>query len=56
MAAAAGEALKSPAVKIAFAEQGFDPLTGTPEEFGGFYRSEVDKWRKVIEAAGLTNE
>ncbi len=43
-------------MKTAFAAQGFDPLTGAPDEFAAFYRSEVEKWRKVVEAAGLTNE
>jgi tripartite-type tricarboxylate transporter receptor subunit TctC len=56
LAAATSKALEAPDVKAAFAAQGFNPLTGTPAEFTVFYRSEVDKWRKVIEMAGLTNE
>ncbi len=56
LAAAAATALEAPDVKTAFAAQGFDPLIGTPDEFAAFYRGEVEKWRKVIETAGLTNE
>jgi tripartite-type tricarboxylate transporter receptor subunit TctC len=56
IAAATAEALKQPEVKNAFATLGFEPLAGTPDEFTAFYRNEVEKWRKVIETAGLTNE
>jgi tripartite-type tricarboxylate transporter receptor subunit TctC len=56
IAALTSQALRAPDVKTAFAAQGFGPLAGTPDEFSAFYRSEVEKWRKVIEAAGLTNE
>ena len=38
----------------ALAAQGFDALSGTPEDFAAFYRSEVDKWRKVIVATGMS--
>ena len=40
-------------MKTAFAAQGFTPLTSSPDEFNKFYRDEIEKWRKVIEAAGL---
>ena len=56
IAALTANALKLPEVKTALAAAGFNPLTGTPDEFTAFYRSEVEKWRKVVEAAGLTNE
>ena len=54
LAAATSYALSSPDVKSAFAAQGFDALVGTPEDFAAFYRSEVDKWRKVIVATGMS--
>jgi tripartite-type tricarboxylate transporter receptor subunit TctC len=54
--AVTANALKLPEVKTALAATGFEPLAGTPDEFTTFYRSEVEKWRKVVEAAGLTNE
>lgn len=49
-------ALQMPDIKAAFAAQGFDPMLGTPEDFGSLYRREVAKWRQVIEATGMTNE
>lgn len=54
--AVTANALKLPEVKTALAAAGFEPLTGTPDEFTAFYLREVEKWRKVVEAAGLTNE
>jgi tripartite-type tricarboxylate transporter receptor subunit TctC len=53
LAGAAKEAVNLPETKAALAAQGFAPMSGTPEEFGAFYRSETEKWGKVIEAAGM---
>src|SRR5262249_31731527 len=50
------QALAMPEMKSALAAQGFDPLIGTPEQFDTFYRGEVEKWAKVIQAVGLTAE
>ena len=47
------KALQDRELKAAFAAQGFDPMPGTPEMFDAFYRSEVAKWRRVIEATGI---
>jgi tripartite-type tricarboxylate transporter receptor subunit TctC len=54
LAAATSSALSTPDVKSALAAQGFDALAGTPEDFAAFYRGEVDKWRKVIVATGMS--
>ena len=54
LAGATSYALSTPDVKGALAAQGFDALAGTPEDFAAFYRSEVDKWRKVIVATGMS--
>ncbi|MEI8154916.1 MAG: tripartite tricarboxylate transporter substrate-binding protein [Hyphomicrobiales bacterium] len=56
LAAATAKAQEAPEVKAALAAQGFNALSGTPDEFNAFYRSEVEKWRKVVEAAGLANQ
>jgi tripartite-type tricarboxylate transporter receptor subunit TctC len=53
LARAIGQVLDEPSVKELLAKQGFAPLTGTPEEFDAFYRSEVVKWSKVIKASGM---
>ena len=35
---------------------GAEPVGNTPEQFGAFIKSEIDKWGKVIKAAGLKAE
>jgi tripartite-type tricarboxylate transporter receptor subunit TctC len=35
---------------------GFEPIGSTPEQFGMYIRSEVDKWTKVVRAAGVRVE
>jgi tripartite-type tricarboxylate transporter receptor subunit TctC len=37
-----------------FAEQGADVVTTSPEEFGRFVQSEIEKWSKVVKAANIT--
>jgi tripartite-type tricarboxylate transporter receptor subunit TctC len=56
LSAAITQALAAPEIKTALAAQGFAPLVGTPEQFDAFYRSEVAKWRKVIEATGMAGQ
>ena len=38
------------------AAAGYAPLPGTPEQFGAFYKSEVAKWAKVVEAVGSLSD
>ena len=45
--------LKDPAVKARLAEVATTPLVLTPQEFGDYVAAEVDKWGKVIKAAGI---
>jgi tripartite-type tricarboxylate transporter receptor subunit TctC len=56
LSGALSQALAMPEMKSALAAQGFDPLIGTPEQFDVFYRGEVEKWAKVIQAVGMTAE
>jgi tripartite-type tricarboxylate transporter receptor subunit TctC len=46
------KALASTDVKERLAASGFDVLTSTPEQYGEFVRSEVEKWAKVVKASG----
>lgn len=48
--------LQSTAVKEQFASQGLEPTPSTPQEFGAYLKSEVDKWGKVIKASGAKPE
>ena len=46
-------ALDAPDVKERFTNLGFEPLRGTPEEFGAFMRAETAKWADVIKTAKI---
>jgi tripartite-type tricarboxylate transporter receptor subunit TctC len=50
------KALEMPEIQKALAAQGFAPLPGTAEEFDKFYRSERDKWAKVITTSGMDKD
>jgi tripartite-type tricarboxylate transporter receptor subunit TctC len=47
-------ALQSPEVKAKMAELSLEPVGNAPEEFDAFIRSEIEKWAKVVKAAGIT--
>jgi tripartite-type tricarboxylate transporter receptor subunit TctC len=40
-------------MKEQFASQGLEAVPTTPDEFSRVLRSDIEKWRKVIKAAGL---
>jgi tripartite-type tricarboxylate transporter receptor subunit TctC len=56
IAALAGQALDAPDVKTQLAAQGMEPLQGGPAEYERFFKSEVEKWARVINAAGIKAE
>jgi tripartite-type tricarboxylate transporter receptor subunit TctC len=45
-------ALNQPDVRDVMVKQGLDPAPSTPEEFGAYIKSEIAKWRKVVQASG----
>ena len=45
--------LKSPDLQTRFINDGLEPIGGTQEEFDQFIRAEIEKYAKVIRAAGL---
>lgn len=51
--AASNKVLQIAAVRTRFIETGGEVLPGTPEEYGRIIRSELEKWGKVIRAAGI---
>ncbi len=50
------EILAEPAIKSKLIELGGAPLIQTPEQFGKDIVAETEKWKKVVEAAGLKVE
>jgi len=51
---AVGEALKDPKLVARLAEVGGLPKPMTPAEFGKLVADETEKWRKVVEFAGVS--
>jgi tripartite-type tricarboxylate transporter receptor subunit TctC len=50
------KALKSPELATQLSAQGADLIASSPKEFDAFLKSETQKWRKVIKAAGIKPE
>ena len=48
--------LDSPALREQFATLGVEPEPRTPQEFGAFIRSEIEKWGGVMKFAGMKQE
>lgn len=48
--------LKEPEVRSAFAKQAFDPVGGSPEEFGRVISNSIDSWAEVIRANNIQVE
>jgi tripartite-type tricarboxylate transporter receptor subunit TctC len=46
-------ALRSDEMRERLAVDGADPQGSTPEEFGALIRGEIDKWTRVVRAAGI---
>jgi tripartite-type tricarboxylate transporter receptor subunit TctC len=55
LAKALAETMKSKEVLATLASQGFDPLTGPPEQFATYIQDEIKKWSAVAIAAGVRN-
>jgi len=49
-------ALNSPDLRGKLVEAGADPVGSTPEEYTAFIKTEIAKWAKVINAAGIKGE
>jgi tripartite-type tricarboxylate transporter receptor subunit TctC len=48
--------LAEPAIKARLIDLGGEPLIGPPEAFGAMIVAETEKWKKVVEGAGLKVE
>jgi tripartite-type tricarboxylate transporter receptor subunit TctC len=44
--------MTDPSIKEKLVQQGIDPVYGTPEELAALQRTDLDKWRVAVEAAG----
>jgi tripartite-type tricarboxylate transporter receptor subunit TctC len=48
--------LAEPAIKTGLIELGGEPLIGPPDAFGAMIVAETEKWKKVVEFAGIKVE
>lgn len=46
--------LRLPDVQATYAKNGFTVIGSTPEEFAAFTNAEIEKWRKVVQAANIS--
>jgi tripartite-type tricarboxylate transporter receptor subunit TctC len=56
LAAETAKILRDPALKERFLAQGAEPAVKMPDEFGAFVEAELEKWKQLIEFAGLRAE
>ena len=47
------EALRTPEVQAQFTVEGMEPVGNSPEEFDALIKTEIKRWREVIEDAGI---
>jgi tripartite-type tricarboxylate transporter receptor subunit TctC len=52
----AGQILKSKTMEDLLAADGVTPAGGTPEQFKTLIKSDIERWRKVVERAGIKVE
>lgn len=45
--------IRAPEIADCFLKSGVDPVASTPEAFSGYLKSEVGRWAKVIQDAGI---
>jgi len=48
--------INTPDVRERVAGEGAEIVAGSPDQFGAFYRAEIEKWAKIIRAAGIRLE
>jgi tripartite-type tricarboxylate transporter receptor subunit TctC len=50
------KALKTPVIKAAYFNMGFEPIGGSPADFAALVKSEIPKWDAVIKRSGAKME
>ena len=50
------QTLRDPAIRKTLIDRGADPVGNTPEEHAAYIKSEIEKWQRVVKAAGIKSE
>ncbi|MBI3917831.1 MAG: hypothetical protein HY322_12590 [Betaproteobacteria bacterium] len=50
------QTLRDPAIRKTLIERGAVPVGSTPEAHAAYIKSEIEKWRRVVKAAGIEPE
>ena len=50
------QTLRDPAIHKTLIDRGADPVGNTPEEHAAYIKSEIEKWQRVVKAAGIKSE
>lgn len=48
--------LKEPAVRTRLIELGLEPVGNSPQEFAGYFQSEIRRWRELVQISGAQPE
>ena len=50
------QTLRDPEIRKTLIDRGADPVGNTPEEHAAYIKSEIEKWQRVVKAAGIKPE
>ena len=50
------KAVQDTDMKSRLAQEGAEPLVSTPEQYGVYFRSELERWTKVVKSPGVKPE
>jgi tripartite-type tricarboxylate transporter receptor subunit TctC len=50
------KALKHPELRARLQAEGAEPAGSSPQEFGAFFKTEIAKWTRVVQKAGIRAE
>jgi tripartite-type tricarboxylate transporter receptor subunit TctC len=51
-----GRALKHPDSRSRMQTEGAEPVASSPQEFGAFFKSEIAKWTRIVQTAGIRGD
>ena len=56
LSAEVNNALALPELRASLVAVGADPVKSSPQEFGIFFKQEIEKWTRIVKDAGIRPE